>query len=211
MCRHEVLQLIGPCEGTCAVGCSVTLNLLFSPIVSGDMKAKLPIMVTASALHASIETTHTLTVHGHGYHLKENARPPRRRSSPALDPWQTDSWKCRICDTPLLSLSASYLNFGVLVQRGIARCLVVLTATSTCAAKFSWDRGEFEESGAIEGTLEIEPDHGELNPGESVLCQLSFTAGSEAQWVSGAIAVNAEPLTEDNSTKLSLGVRVVQM
>jgi hypothetical protein len=206
-----VLQLIGPCEGTCALGCSVTLNLLFNPIVSGDMKAKLPIMVTASALHASVETMRTLIVHGHGYHLKEelneNARPATRPPPLALDQWQTDSWKSRISESPLLSLSASYVNFGILLQQGIARCLIVLTATSSRAAKFAWERGEFEEGGACEGTLQIEPDHGELDPGESVLCQLTFMAGSEAQWVNGEIAVYVEPLTDDNSTKLLPGVQ----
>jgi hypothetical protein len=201
MCRHSVLSLVGPASGTCDPGCSATLNWLFNPLAAVVHSVQIPVHIGSEAAD---EAVHMLTVSGRGYQPGVASTVLPLPGEATADERTLAGW-CRAPAIPrsaLLSVSSTSVQFGATELRGVVRRLLVLQPAGGAAVGFEWDMGEFAGNGASNGTISVEPACGEVLPGEVATCQLTFSAGSEAQHMSGEVAVMARALTAEEAAAL---------
>lgn len=207
--RHSVLSLVGPSSGTCSPGCSVTLNALFNPLTSGEHSVD--VLVTIGG-DTDAPSRHTLTIRGRGVHperAEQAALQPAElaRDSRALAGWHEAPL---VATNALLAASEAAIRFGATEPTGVMRRVVLLRACGPRAVRLRWDCGELAGGGAGNGVLTVEPATDELLPGEAILCQLTYVAGSEAQILDAEVAVYAEALTEDEARALRPGALLTE-
>lgn len=200
-CRQRVLELVGPTEGTCAPGCGVTLNWLFNPITPAMHKVSIPISAMSSAPDSV--SCASLTLEAQGFLPDRNGALEQHHAS-ATGAATPRGWHSTpiIKQNPLLSVSETSLALGYTELQGVLRRLVVLRPVGDTAVAYAWDMGVFAGGSASEGWLHAEPASGTLLPGETAVCQLVYTAGVEAQWLQGEIAVNVRALSDDEAAEL---------
>ena len=200
-CRHRALELVGPTEGTCAPGCSVTLNWLFNPIAPATHSVNVP--VTAISAAPDAVSVACLTIEAQGFHPGDGDQPSAA-SPGAADAALLQGWHSTpiIPQNALLAVSETSLHLGATEVQGMLRRLVVLRPAGDAALEFSWDVGIFAGGSASEGSMYAEPASGTLLAGECAVCQLVYSAGVEAQWLDGEIAVNARALSEAEAAEL---------
>jgi hypothetical protein len=203
--RHSVLSLIGPSSGTCDPGCAVTLNWLFNPLAACTHSIAIPITIHSADTNIDGNTsTHTLTVFGRGYHPGSPQNAPPLSGEAMGDDRAFAGW----CDVPaiprnaLLAASTTAVHLGVTELQGVMRRLVVLHPAGDMPVHFQWRAGIFCGGGASDGTLHVEPENGDLLPGESVVCQVIYQAGVEAQRLDGEITVHARALSPKEMERL---------
>jgi hypothetical protein len=110
--------------------------------------------------------------------------------------------------THLLSTSETAIRLGITEPRGIMRRLIMLRVHGDRPVQFWWDCGEFAGGGASDGELQVIPRSGNILPGKSLVCQLTYYAGVESQILEGEVAVYARALA-NKGPEASVGTGVL--
>jgi hypothetical protein len=149
-------------------------------------------------------TMHMLHIEGRGVLCADREQcellpSEASRDSLGLLGWHDDAF---FPSKHLISTSETAVRLGITEPMGIIRRVIVLRVHADRLVRFWWDCGEFAGGGASEGVLQVIPTSGDILPGQSLVCQLTYHAGVETQILDGEIAVYARVLTEKEATGL---------
>jgi len=208
----EVLRYAGGASltGQIPAGEVALFNWVFQPLEARPYAAVLPLTVGADEegrSGSSSSTVVNLTLTGRGYHPKEQA--PEDKQTPGELARQWRRW-LGFSATPALhpswrplTISPEVLSLGPCLVQGASRRLLRLDNRGARPLDFSWDLGVFDEArGAISGRLQVQPDVGLLEPGESLVCQVVFLAGVTPQVFEGEVRCVVSAAEEEEGCSL---------